>query len=235
MGFNEFIILILVIGIGIWAFRSIGRALRIDRNRLSQLQDFAEDKSLTPHEVDRGPGVYELNTQITGKLIKYWWSRNPSMDIPPAGSTVFKGEINGWAISLDTVLIRKYWTDLHDEYLRLAVELPELPRSLTIFPTSRIRKIVHRIGFKHDHHEPGQKDNLTVVFSSNPHEYAKEKSFLSMHRLRMLTEFEEKIGGVYIYDGKIFLIQRRKGAGQLNLYALYDNIIELAAKLDVKT
>jgi hypothetical protein len=70
--------------------------------------------------------------------------------------------------------------------------------------------------------------NITVVFSSNPSERGTEQSFLSMNRLGILSAFEEKLGGVYVYEGKVFLIRRRKGTNPSMLNALFDNIILLA-------
>jgi hypothetical protein len=70
-----------------------------------------------------------------------------------------------------------------------------------------------------------------AVFSSNPIERGKEQNYLSANRLRILAEFDEKIGGVYVYDGKVFLIKLRKVLNQTSLEALYENSILLATKL----
>jgi hypothetical protein len=80
------------------------------------------------------------------------------MDRPPMGSTIFKGKSNGLSMSLCTVLIRKYWNDSYDAYLRIAVELPEIPRSLIIRPTGRIRRIARLIGFK-----GSRKNNFPIL------------------------------------------------------------------------
>lgn len=231
MSLGEIITVASVVGVGIWAIYRIRRAMLGDHHWSSQLQEFAKDKALLPSKVDRGPGDYGLNTKITWKLLKSWSSRNPSMNMPAAGSTTFKGRSNGLAINMDTVLIRKHWSDLYEEYLRMAVEVPELPRSLTIYPTGRIRKIARLIGFKQASRGANQPGNLTLVFSSNPSERSREQNFLLVNRLGVLSEFEKTLGGVYVYDGKVFLIKRRKDASQFGLHALYDNIILLATKL----
>lgn len=207
--------------------------MRSDHDWSSQLRDFAKKKALIAHEVDHGPGVFELDTKITWKLVKRWWSRNPSMDRPPMGSTIFKGMSNGLSISMDMVLIRKYWNNMYDAYLRISAELPELPRSLIIRPTGRMGRIARLFGFKEAHSGAIHPGNISAFFSSNPIDRGTEQSFLSINRLRILAEFEEKLGGVYVYEGKVFLIKRRKGTDPSHLNALYDNIILLATKLAV--
>jgi len=112
MSIGELIILLSAVGVGIWAFYSIRRAIRGDYDWASQLLDFAKDKALVARKVDRGSGVDEPDTKITWKLVKSWWSRNPSMNRPPSGSTIFKGMNNGLAIFIDTVLIRKCWNNM---------------------------------------------------------------------------------------------------------------------------
>lgn len=231
MRLGELITWVAVVGFGIWAFCRMRNAMRGDHEWSSQLLEFAKHKALIAHEVDGGPGVFEPATKITWKLVKRWWSRNPSMDRPPTGSTIFEGKSNGLSISMDTVLIRKYWTNLYDEYLRVAVELPEMPRSLIIYPTGRIRRVARLIGIQRARGGAIHPGNITAVLSSNPIDRGKEQSFLSLNRLRILAEFEEKLGGVYVYEGKVFLIKRRKGTNPSILNAVYDNIILLAKRL----
>jgi hypothetical protein len=155
------------------------------------------------------------------------------MHTPPEGSTIYKGKHNGLAIIIDRVLVRRhYWNNVVDEYIRIAAELPKLPRSLTIYPMGRIRRIARLIGLKQAYHDTIQKDCLVTVFSSNQSERRGEQFFLTTRRLRILVEFEEKLSGVYIYDGKIYLIKRRKDSSQLNPHALYDDLIGLATILN---
>lgn len=219
------------VAVGLWAVYRIRRSVLGDRRWSSQLQALAQDRALLPSRVDRGPGDCDLDTPITWKFLKNWTSRNPSVKMPEAGSTTFTGRSNGLAIHVDTVLMRKHWSDLYEEYLRMAVEVPDLPRSLTIYPTGRIGRIARRLGFKQASRGAVQPGNLTLVFSSNPSERSREQGFLSMNRLGVLSEFEKTLGGVYVYDGKVFLIKRRKDANRLGLHALYDNMILLATKL----
>jgi hypothetical protein len=115
------------------------------------------------------------------------------MNLPPSGSTVFKGRRNGLSIFIDTVLIRNYWNNLNDEYLRIAVDLPELSRSLTIHPTGRIRRTARLSGFKQAHRGTIHSGSLTAVFSSNLSERRSERRFLSIKRLGILEESEKKL------------------------------------------
>lgn len=112
----------------------------------------------------------------------------------------------------------------------MAVELPDLPRSLTIRPKGRIRRIASLIGLKQRCRDTTHPGNLSAAFSSSLSGLDAEQSFLSMDRLRIFEEFEKKLGGVYVYDGKVFLVKRRKSANQLDLNALYENAILLATK-----
>lgn len=111
------------------------------------------------------------------------------------------------------------------------MELPDLPRSLAIRPTGRIIRIARLLGFQRAFRGITPPGNLTAFFPSNPSERGTDQSFLSMNRLRILSEFEKKLGGVYVYDGKLFLIKHRKDTNRFSLCALYDNIVLLATKL----
>jgi len=82
--------------------------------------------------------------------------------------------------------------------------------------------MAHLIGFGQAYRGAALPGNLTDSFSSNPTERCTEQSFLSMNRLRILDEFEKKIGGVYVFAGKVFVIKRRKEANRINLKALRD-------------
>jgi len=231
MSLGELIIWVSIAGMGRWALYRIGRAMRRDRDWSSQLEGLAEAKDLVPRKVDRGPGVHELKSAITWRLVKSWWSRNPSMDLPPSGSTVFTGQSNGLSISVDTVLVRKYWSNLYDEYLRIAVELPGFPRSLTMRPKGRISRIARLVGLKRVNRGAHCLSNLTVVFSSDPSDRDLEQGYLSTKRLRVLEEFEKRFGGVYIHDGMVFLVKHRRDKNKFNLNALYDNTILLVTRL----
>jgi hypothetical protein len=77
--------------------------------------------------------------------------------------------------------------------------------------TKRIRRIARLIGIRQASGGAIHPGNITVVFSSNPRDRGTEQDFLSMNRLGILAEFEEKFGGVYVYEGEVFLIRRRKG------------------------
>lgn len=228
----DILILASVLGLGGWAlYRKIPRSIRSDNEWRIELQHFTRTKNLVEETVAKGPGEYALDTKITWKWIKNVWSRNPATTTPPKGSAVFKGTLKGFEFFVDTVLIRKSFADWDDEYLRMTIILPGIPPTLTIYPAGRMKRLVSGVKLTQRPPYHGQAGGSTAIFSTNAGDHARERDFLTNRRLRILEEFEEKSGGVYVYDRKISLIKRRNGARQINLHAVYNDLYVLTTKL----
>lgn len=181
------LILAIVLGLGGWVlYKKIWRSIRSDSEWRVELQHFARTKNLVEETVMRGPGEYNLDTKITWQWLKNIWSRNPAMTTPPQGSTVFKGTLKGFQFFVDTVLIRKSYADWDDEFLRMAIKLPGILPSLTIYPADRIRRFVSGVKLMQRPCYHGQVGRSTVAIQSNAGDHAGERDFLTSWRLRIL-------------------------------------------------
>lgn len=222
MTFADMLIVVSVPALAGWAFYSMRRAMRHDVRGRAELKDFAKTKGLAEGVAKKAPGEFDSNTPITWKIIKRAWSRNPAMGLPIKGAAVFTGTNNGFPFVMDEVRIRKWWTNLHDAYLRMAVELPGLPATLVIYPASGIGRSGRGVGSTPSSSNRGERANLTIRFSAAAGERASERGYLTSHRARLLMKLEEALGGVYIYGGKLFVIRRRDIGKQIDLNNLYD-------------
>ena len=233
MTFEEGFALAATLGLAGWAFYSLRRSTRYDASWYSALKDFARATGLAEAIVEKVPGEFDSNTPITWKTIKRVWSRNPAMAAPIKGSVVFKGTNNGFPFVMDEVWIRRYWTKSRDAYLRMAVELPDLPATLAIYPAGRFGKSARGIGMTPQSAARNQRARLTVEFSANATNRAKERGYLTAHRVRLLEEFEEALGSVYVYGGKLFVVRRRASGRQIDLKTLYD-VLGMCARMLVE-
>jgi hypothetical protein len=222
MTFAETLVLVSILGLAGWALYSMPRATRHDADWHDALRSFAKTKGLIEATVEKAPGEFDSNAHITWKTIKRVWSRNPAVAAPNKGSMVFKGTNNGFPFIMDEVWIRKYWTNLHDAYLRMAVELPGLPVALVAYPADRIGRLARGVGSTPRSTDRPQRANLTIEFSATATDRAKARDYLSAHRVRLLEEFEEALGGVYVFGGRLFVIRRRDTGKQIDLITLYD-------------
>lgn len=216
MTFAEIFLVISILALAGWAFYSMRRAMRHDADWRSALKDFAKTKGLVETTAEKAPGEFDSNAPITWKAIRRAWSRNPAVAAPIKGSVVFRGANNGFPFVMDEVWIRKYWTNLRDPYLRMAIELPGIPATLAISPSGRLGRRSRGVGSR------SQRANLTIRSSAAAGEHARERSFLTAHRFRVLGELEEAVRGVYVYGGKLFVIRRTDRGRQIDLNTLYD-------------
>lgn len=230
MAFTETFVLVSVLGLAGWAFYSMPRAARRDADRHDALRSFARTKGLNEVTVERAPGEFDTGTRITWKTIKKAWSRNPAVAAPNKGSVAFTGTNNGFPFVMDEVWIRKYWTNRYDVHLRMAVELPGLPVTLAEYPASRIGRLARGAGSTPRPTDRRQRANLVTEFSATATDRAKERNYLTAHRVRLLEEFEEAVGGVYLYGGRLFIIRRRDTGKQIDLNTLYD-ILGMCAQM----
>jgi len=222
MSFDEILVLVFVLGFAAWAFHSMRRGARHDADWNYLLKAFAVSRGLTAVTVERAPGEFDSKTPITWKMIKRVWSRNPAVAAPIKGSIAFKGTNRGYPFLLDEVWIRKYWANLHDAYLRMAVELPGLPATLVIYPAGRMRRSARGNGSSARFAAPLRRANLTTEFSAGATDRARERSYLTADRIRTLEELEEALGGVHIHGGKLFVIRRRRSGRQVDLDILFE-------------
>lgn len=129
----EFLILLtFFLFFGAWSFRKIFRAIAKDRKIKVVWMSFARAKNLTETVLEQNESGI---TKITMTVLKQGWSRNPVKSRPGVGSHGYSGTNNGLPFFMDSVQIKKRWTDLMDTYTRMAIKVPDPVKRGRLFPT----------------------------------------------------------------------------------------------------
>lgn len=216
MTFEEIFVALSVLALAGYALHSMRRAARHTAAWRSGLRDFAQTLGLAEGVVDEAPGEFGGGAPVTWKNLRQVWSRNPAIAAPSKGSAVFTGSNCGFPFVMDEVWIRKWWTSSRDAYLRMSVELPELPDTLEIAPG----------------HSGSTRSNLRIRFSTPADDRAEEQSYLTARRLSRLQTLEETLRGVYIYGGRLFAIVREDGAEPIGLHERFAALGQCAHELE---
>jgi hypothetical protein len=199
--------------------------MRQDRGWPSLIRNFAAEKELVEKEVKWGPEIAAPDTEINWEWIKKGFSRNPAITGPVPG-TLFESEDGEFA--MDEVRVRRALTSTHDCFLRLSVKITEVPPTLSIRPAGIVRRFLNRLGRNSTAPFP---ENLSCILSSKPTDRARELSFLTRRRCRILEDAQSQLGGVYMHGGRLYLIRNRSGRDSIHLNGLYDDLTALAKRL----
>lgn len=225
MTFEDILVSVLVAGFAVWAFIRLRKAIRTDREWSSPVREFVASKALIEKEVEWGPSIAAPDTEINWQWLKRGFSRNPAISGPLPG-TLFISE--GGDFALDEVRVRKSWTGVSDQFLRLSMKMPGAPSTLSVRPAGMVRRLRNRMWRPS---EGACRGNLTCRFSSAPADRAREQGFLTRRRCRILEQAQNDPGGIYIHGGWIYLIRKRNRNESIDLYSLYDELAALASRL----
>ncbi len=197
------------------------------------LRAFARSRGLV--EVPAG-GAGEAAGDLR-QMLRRGLSSNPAVKQSVPGSIVLRGDIHALPFMVDQVAANRWLgnTWQRQSFLRMAVELPQLPRSLQVRPAGPWARFTGRAGLGRRSAQRRDSGRLVATFSKRPVDQAKERLFLNQERCRILEAYEAGRGGLHIYDGKLFLIRRGFEVDARELDTLFEDIGGLATQVEART
>jgi hypothetical protein len=227
---NLFLVFLFLFSV-LYLLSSLPRAPREDVVSPEILRAFAHSKGLSEEKV-KVPERLDLSREAIGR----WRTDNPAAKRPPPGTWVFRGDYDGREFFIDEVWMT-VWRGLsrqREPLLRMAIGVRDLPPSLEVSGAGRWEVLTGRAGLIETRSKPPRRGRLVASFSKRPVLRAKERIYLSDARRRILEEYEERVGGLRIRDGRVFVIRRRHEITGPELLALHEHIGELARRLEAE-
>ncbi|MDX1632655.1 MAG: hypothetical protein R3234_12370 [Thermoanaerobaculia bacterium] len=162
--------------------------------------------------------------EIDGAWLKKAFSRRVSRSVPGGGQLVLEGTFEGFTLVVDSVAVRKWWTDSQDFYTRIIVEVPGAPEEIDL-------RSVGWLSWLPGSARTGHRAFDKAFRVLGPEEVV--RSYLTPSRRMALLGARDAADRIELVQGRLYGIQRGLWSDAVDLERTLARMVDLARVLQV--
>jgi len=223
MTFEEFVLYLVLPAFGLYALVSVLRLIRKTREASGVWETFALSQGL-----QKAPAPITDLSLFTWQNFRDWAVDSSFVSHPGSGMKAMKGENAGMPFLMEILPVKRKWINWFDIYTRMVLNVPELPDDLRLFPKSVSPGLLS--AFTGQDIETGDRE-FDRTFTVKGEDAEAVRDYLNPDRRASLLQYQTGKQGVFLNDGKLFLLVPGRGGGFSDLSRLFSQVGDLGEAL----
>lgn len=216
----EPVVLVVVVGFGVYAGVSLRGAVRSDRGAAEGLHAFA---GLRGFREEPAPGPEPVR-EISGVTLRHFFATSPAERAAPRGSTRCCGEVDGLPLVVEQLSVRRRLVDVREPWTRIAVELPGVDPGLRVRPRTPWDVVAESVRLAPRTRGGGAFERRFAVRGEG-------RGWLGPERCAALADATGRLGRVEVAGGRLCLVRRGGPPEVRELDRLATGLVETARAL----